>query len=74
MVDKHQTTSTQAIRRYRDLTDWYPLLTPVGDYAEEAAYYRRLFEPLVLPFEHSASSNAGHEVFLGLRPAANGGA
>jgi len=32
MVDKHQTTSTQAIRLYRDLADWYPLLTPVGDY------------------------------------------
>lgn len=44
MVDKHQTTSTQAIRLYRDLADWYPLLTPVSDYAEEAAFYRRLFE------------------------------
>jgi SAM-dependent methyltransferase len=32
------------IRLYRDLADWYPLLTPVGDYAEEAAFYRRLFE------------------------------
>ena len=30
-------------RLYRDLADWYPLLTPVGDYAEEAAFYRRLF-------------------------------
>lgn len=29
---------------YRDLADWYPLLTPVGDYVEEAAFYRRLFE------------------------------
>jgi SAM-dependent methyltransferase len=44
MVDKHQTTSTQAIRLYRDLADWYSLLTPVSDYAEEAAFYRRLFE------------------------------
>jgi len=44
MVDKHQITSTQAIRLYRDLADWYPLLTPVSDYAEEAAFYRRLFE------------------------------
>jgi SAM-dependent methyltransferase len=26
------------------LADWYPLLTPVSDYAEEAAFYRRLFE------------------------------
>ncbi len=31
-------------RLYRELSDWYPLLTPVGDYAEEAAFYRRLFE------------------------------
>lgn len=31
-------------RLYRELADWYPLLTPVGDYAEEAAFYRRLFE------------------------------
>ncbi len=36
--------STQDIRLYRDLADWYPLLTPVGDYAEEAAFYRRLFQ------------------------------
>ncbi len=34
----------QGPRLYRDLADWYPLLTPVGDYAEEAAFYRRLFE------------------------------
>lgn len=31
-------------RLYRDLADWYPLLTPVGDYAEGAAFYRGLFE------------------------------
>lgn len=31
-------------RLYRDLADWYPLLTPVDDYAEAAAFYRRLFE------------------------------
>ena len=30
-------------RLYRELADWYPLLTSVGDYAEEAAFYRRLF-------------------------------
>jgi SAM-dependent methyltransferase len=28
---------------YRDLADWYPLLTPVADYAEEAGFYRGLF-------------------------------
>ncbi len=31
-------------RLYKDLAEWYPLLTPVEDYAEEAAFYRRLFE------------------------------
>ena len=31
-------------RLYRDLANWYPLLTPVADCAEEAAFYRRLFE------------------------------
>jgi SAM-dependent methyltransferase len=34
----------QGPRLYRELAAWYPLLTPVGDYAEEAAFYRRLFE------------------------------
>lgn len=32
------------LRLYDDLADWYPLLTPVADYAEEAAFYRKLFE------------------------------
>ena len=34
----------QPLRLYHDLADWYPLLTPVCDYAEEAAFYRRQFE------------------------------
>lgn len=34
----------QPIRLYRDLAEWYPLLTQVEDYAEEAAFYLRLFE------------------------------
>jgi SAM-dependent methyltransferase len=36
--------TTQQLRLYRDLAEWYPLLTPVGDYAEEASYYQRIFE------------------------------
>lgn len=39
----HDTSSVQQLRLYRDLADWYPLLTPVGDYAESAAFYRQLF-------------------------------
>lgn len=44
MAKKYKTTSRQVPRFYRELADWYPLLTPVGDYAEEAAFYRRLFK------------------------------
>lgn len=29
---------------YGELADWYPLLTPVDDYADEAGLYLRLFE------------------------------
>jgi trans-aconitate methyltransferase len=36
--------TNQGPRLYRDLADWYPLLTPVADYAEEAALYRGLFQ------------------------------
>lgn len=31
-------------RLYSELAEWYPLLTPASDYAEEAAFYGRLFE------------------------------
>lgn len=51
------TTETES-RLYRDLVEWYPLLTPVGDYVEEAAF----------PFDHSLNCAGGHDVFLGLRP------
>lgn len=44
MVLDNRTASGQNLKLYRELADWYPLLTPVGDYAEEAAFYRRLFE------------------------------
>mgnify|MGYP001043023485 FL=1 len=37
-------SSGAPLRLYRDLADWYPLLTPVADYAEEAAFYRQLFD------------------------------
>lgn len=38
------TDRPQELRLYHDLAEWYPLLTPVGDYVEEAAFYRRQFE------------------------------
>ena len=37
-------TTENEPKLYRDLVEWYPLLTPVGDYVEEAAFYRHLFE------------------------------
>jgi SAM-dependent methyltransferase len=42
--DESKPSTDHPPRLYRDLADWYPLLTPVTDYAEEAALYRRLFE------------------------------
>lgn len=54
-------------RLYRDLTDWYPLLTPVAEYAEETAFYRRLFErhcqgppQTLLDLGSGAGHNAAH--------------
>lgn len=42
--DNPASPSEQALRLYHDLADWYPLLTPVSDYVEEAAFYRHVFE------------------------------
>jgi hypothetical protein len=47
MAKEPETISTQAIRLYRDLADWYPLLTPVGDYAEEATVVSRIFRTFI---------------------------
>jgi len=43
-------------------TVWMELLSAAG------------FEPLVVSFEHSSYSDTGHEVSLGLRAVADGGA
>lgn len=43
MTDQHAETD-RGLRLYGELADWFPLLTPVADYAEEAAFYLRLFE------------------------------
>ncbi|MCC6971178.1 MAG: class I SAM-dependent methyltransferase [Phycisphaerales bacterium] len=44
MTGEQDASLTQPLRLYRDLAEWYPLLTPAGDYAEVAACYRSLFE------------------------------
>ena len=53
-------------RLYRDLAERYPLLTPVGDYAEEAVFYLRLFQSHGRPSPRSLldlGSGGGHNAF-----------
>jgi len=70
MTRNNETTSNQALRLYRDLADWYPLMTPVEDYAGEAAGNK----PLAVPFERGSFGCSGREALLGLRPDAACGA
>ncbi len=67
MTPTNGTRCEQGLRLYRDLTDWYPLLTPVEDYIEEADIYRRLFEEhcrhtprTLLDLGSGAGHNAAH--------------
>jgi SAM-dependent methyltransferase len=41
---RSQSYSPGTPRLYRDLAEWYPLLTPVDDYEDDAAFYRLLFD------------------------------
>lgn len=43
-ISSDRSSEVDSPRLYRGLAEWYPLLTPVEDYPEEAAFYRRLFE------------------------------
>jgi SAM-dependent methyltransferase len=43
-MSDHPARAPAGPRLYHELAEWYPLLTPVADYAEEAACYRRQFE------------------------------
>lgn len=50
MTSARAAETTQFLPRlYRDLASWFPLLTPPGDYAEEAGIYRRVFQDLAAP-------------------------
>ncbi len=67
METKQDEDRSQGPRLYRDLAEWYPLLTPVDDYVEEAAFYRRLFEAhcrrpprTLLDLGSGAGHNAAH--------------
>lgn len=44
MHDALNTTDNHQPLLYGELAEWFSLLTPVADYAEEAAFYRGLFE------------------------------
>ncbi|MBL3593260.1 MAG: hypothetical protein JMJ93_07075 [Synergistaceae bacterium] len=64
---KDSRTPPEAPRLYRDLADWYPLLTPLDDYAEEALFYHRLFEThcrrklqTLLDLGHGGGRDAAH--------------
>ncbi len=43
MTDNKVQNESVTLKLYSELATWYPLLTPVEDYAEEAELYRRLF-------------------------------
>jgi SAM-dependent methyltransferase len=46
---RSQSYSPETPRLYRDLAEWFPLLTPVGDYEDDTAFYRRLFDAHGMP-------------------------
>lgn len=43
MILSNGSISNQDLKLYGELTEWYPLLTPVADYEKPAAFYLRLF-------------------------------
>ncbi|MGI6791169.1 class I SAM-dependent methyltransferase [Aminivibrio sp.] len=43
MERKNEVASVPHLKLYRELAEWYPLLTPVEDYEEETGFYRSLF-------------------------------
>lgn len=51
------------MRIYTDLVDWYPLLTPLSDYADESMVYRRILQQQLGPGSHRVlelGAGAGH--------------
>ena len=53
-------------RFYGDLAPWWPLISPVDDYAEEAAFVRRLLETHTSPVREvlELGSGGGHNAFF----------
>jgi SAM-dependent methyltransferase len=51
------------MKLYDELADWYPLLTPLAEYVEEAAHYRAVLRDALGPGRHSLlelGAGAGH--------------
>src|ERR1039457_5988707 len=53
---------TGEYRLYRDLAGWWPLISPPGDYAEEAAYLAAVFRSAAVPVREvlDLGSGGGH--------------
>jgi hypothetical protein len=53
------------MRMYGDLASWWPLISPVGDYAEEAAYAVGLLESASIPVREvlELGSGGGHNAW-----------
>jgi SAM-dependent methyltransferase len=49
-------------RLYSDLAQWWPLISPVGEYEQDAASLARVFESALLPVRHvlDLGSGGGH--------------
>src|ERR1035438_4250602 len=49
-------------RLYRDLAGWWPLISPLGEYAEEAAYLAGVFRSAAVPVREvlDLGSGGGH--------------
>ena len=66
MPQKEEKSPGQILSLYRDLAEWYPLLTSPEDYEEEASLYRSLFEAHCRRIPGTLldlGSGAGHTAF-----------
>jgi trans-aconitate methyltransferase len=60
MASKQGAEPGQGPRLYRELADWYPLLTPVGDYVEEFETHCRHPPRTLLDLGSGGGHNAAH--------------
>src|SRR6266566_5048764 len=53
---------TGEYRLYQELADWWPLISPPGEYAEEAAYLADVFSSTAIPVREvlDLGSGGGH--------------